>query len=132
MARKGGSGGGRRSGGHKKSTSKAKHGRQNMRRNMRKGMRQFNRFGANRGGIGKNQMGAKKGGSKMNNFKIGAAMATTGSLMASRHQGHGSGGFGANEESQVEQELAYMSVYDHMDDDGDALQHHLDILSIEG
>jgi len=25
-----------------------------------------------------------------------------------------------------------MSVYDHMDDDGDTLQHHLDILSIEG
>lgn len=94
-------------------------------------MRQFNRMGA-KGAVSKNQMGNKKMGPRLNNYKLGAAMAMTAGSMASRHKGVGSGGFGENEESQIEQELAYMSVYDHMDDDGDALQHHLDILSIEG
>ena len=130
MARKGGSGG-RRSGGNRKSGSKgaAKKNRQGgMRRNMRKGMRQFDRKGA----VQKNRHQGHGVGSKMSNLKLGAAMATTAGAMSGRHGGVGQGGFGANEESQVEQELAYMSVYDHMDDDGDTLQHHLDILSIEG
>lgn len=132
MARKGGSGGGRRSGGHKKSHA-AKHGRQNMRRQMRKGMRQFNRMGAKGGNVTKNQKSSRKSSTLMNNFKVSAAMATTATAMSSRHHGVGQGGFGANEETQIEQEMAYMSVYDQMDNDPDEfLQHHLDLLSIEG
>jgi hypothetical protein len=76
----------------------------------------------------------KKSGSGMANIKLGAAMgATRGFGTSGYHQGAGQGGFGANEESAVEQEMAYMSVYDQMlDDEGDQVQQHLELLSQEG
>ncbi|XP_045180122.1 innexin unc-9-like isoform X1 [Mercenaria mercenaria] len=128
MARKGG-GGARRSGG-RRSGGAGRKGRSGMRRQMRRGMRNMR--------MGKGMQGKapkmKKSGSGMNNIKLGAAMAATrGFGTAGYHQGTGQGGFGANEESAVEQEMAYMSVYDQMlDDEGDQVQQHLEILSQEG
>lgn len=129
MARKGGGGGGRRSGG-RKAGGGARKGRQGMRRQMRRGMRNMR--------MGKGPQGkapkVKKSGSGLNNIKLGAAMAATKGFGTSGYsQGAGQGGFGANEETAVEQEMAYMSVYDQMlDDEGDQVQQQLELLSIEG
>ncbi|WAR09804.1 UNC7-like protein [Mya arenaria] len=117
--------------GSKNKARMAKQGRQGMRRQMRKGMR--HRLGANKGSAGKApQSKSTKSSHAMNSIKVSAAMAMTGSAMASRHSGHGGAGFGADEETHIEQEMAYMPLYDQMDNDDDTLQHHLDILSIEG
>lgn len=126
MARKGGSGGNRRSGGRRSGGASRKGGRSGMQRQMRRGMR-----AGVKGPQGKTPQ-VKKGGSNMKNIKLGAALAVTkGFGTGSYHEGEGC--FGANEESQVEQEMAYMSVYDQMlEDECDQIHQHLELLSIEG
>ncbi|KAH3750915.1 hypothetical protein DPMN_185453 [Dreissena polymorpha] len=135
MARKSGGGGNRRSGGRKggHKAKVARQGRQGMRRQMRKGMR--NRLGAKGRAAASNapRPSSKKPSSSINALKVSAAMALAQkAAMTSRSSAPGQSGFGADEESHIEQELAYMSIYDQMDNDDDTLQHHLDILSIEG
>lgn len=132
MARKGG-GGNRRSGGGNRKSGGNRKGRQGMRRNMRRGMRnKFNRMGA-KGAQQKTHKSHKSSGSGMSNIKMAAAMATAKGFATSGYHQSGAGGFGENEESHIEQEMAHMSVYDQMyDDEGDQVQQHLELLSIEG
>lgn len=127
MARKGGSGGNRRSGGGRRSGGASrKGGRSGMQRQMRRGMR----------ADGKSPQGkmqkVTKSGSNMKNIKLGAALAVTKSFGTGGYHS-GEGGFGADEESHIEQEMAYMSVYDQMfEAECDQIHQNLELLSIEG
>lgn len=132
MARKGGSGGARRSGGRKGGGSRGhRAGGAAAKRNMRRGMRQMR--GGQRGHMQqqKTHKPPVSGSSNMANLKMAAGMAMSRGFHSAHHAA-GQGGFGADEPTALEAEMAYMSVYDQNDDNGDALQHHLELLSIEG
>ena len=140
MARKGGGGGGarrsggnRRSGGHRKARA---HRQQGMRRNMRRGMQLRGARMARTAAAQKSSMpkiSTSSGNSTGMNLKLATLMGGAGGFKSGGHAGgSASGGFGEGQESHVEAEMAYMPIYDQMDDGTDQIQHHLELLSLEG